>query len=374
MSQTQTELNLFNPETGSLKQLLHESLNQALGSLKTFQQCALLSYPDHYNIGDHLIWIGNVFYLNDVLGLKIKYAASIESFSREEMEQRVGNAPVFLHGGGNLGDLWSYYQNFYEKIISAYHDRPVILLPQSIRFAYQNKLQRAIDVFNAHPNLILITRENRSYEFAKQHFHNCKIFKSPDLALQLLKMPFSLPLEPKQKDTILYLSRQDGELNQVSSPESIELANLIVEDWASYRYKGSPRAGSIQGISQLIQQGWQQGTVIPNEWISRQIWQRFHPEAAKFNSLYNPSMHRKSWNFIHNAVYQFKQHRLIITNRLHGHILCIILGIPHVFLANAYHKNEAFYETWTERVPFCRFVKDASQIKPAVQELIERYF
>jgi pyruvyl transferase EpsO len=76
---------------------------------------------------------------------------------------------------------------------------------------------------------------------------------------------------------------------------------------------------------------------------------------------------------MHHGIYQFKQHRLIITNRLHGHILCIIMGIPHIFLPNAYYKNEAFYDTWTYSIPFCRFVKDPSQIKGAAQELLDLF-
>lgn len=354
-----------------VKQLLHEVLDEALGTLKTFQHCALLNYPNHYNVGDHLIWLGTIFYLTDVLGVKVKYTASIESFSGQEMEKMVGKAPIVLHGGGNLGDLWSYYQEFYEKIVSEYHEHPIIFLPQSIRFIHENKLKKATDIFNAHPDLTLIARENRSYEFAQQHFPNCRVFKAPDMAFQMVKIPIPSLFIPKPKDTILYLCRQDGELNQSSSPDSIDIPNLIVEDWASYRYKGAPRASSIQGMTRLFQEGWQQGTVLPLEWVSRQTWQQFHPYVAKFDNLYNPLLHRKSWNFMHNGLYQFKQHCLIITNRLHGHILCVLLGIPHVFLANSYHKNESFYETWTHQVPFCRFVKEASQIKPAAQELLD---
>lgn len=73
------------------------------------------------------------------------------------------------------------------------------------------------------------------------------------------------------------------------------------------------------------------------------------------------------------ALDQFRQHRLIITNRLHGHILCVLLGIPHIFLANSYHKNESFYETWTHQAPFCRFVKDSTQVKITAQELLDLY-
>jgi pyruvyl transferase EpsO len=64
--------------TKSTPEKLTELLHKALGKLGTFEQCALLDYPDHGNIGDHLIWLGEVFYLTDVLKTKINYAASVD--------------------------------------------------------------------------------------------------------------------------------------------------------------------------------------------------------------------------------------------------------------------------------------------------------
>lgn len=39
--------------------------------------------------------------------------------------------------------------------------------------------------------------------------------------------------------------------------------------------------------------------------------------------------------------------RVVVTDRLHGHLLCVLMGIPHVLLPNSYAKNRAFYDAWT---------------------------
>ncbi|MEM1169276.1 MAG: polysaccharide pyruvyl transferase family protein [Cyanobacteria bacterium P01_H01_bin.35] len=75
----------------------------------------------------------------------------------------------------------------------------------------------------------------------------------------------------------------------------------------------------------------------------------------------NPSLQHLSLSFLHSGIYQLQKYRLIITNRLHGHILCVLLNIPHIFLPNSYHKNQGFYETWSYDIPFCRFVSDITQ-------------
>ncbi len=120
----------------AIKQSLHKSLN----SLGKFEKCALLQYPRHINIGDHLIWLGTVLYLTNVLKTKIAYAASSEEFSQAEMDKQIGDYPIILHGGGNLGDLWYGHQKFREYVISQNHHRPIIVMPQTIYFQHKSHL------------------------------------------------------------------------------------------------------------------------------------------------------------------------------------------------------------------------------------------
>lgn len=354
---------------------IKKSLHSALKPLGGFEQYALLDYPDYNNVGDHLIWLGTLFYLKDVLNTEINYVASIKGFSATEMEQRVGKAPILLQGGGNLGDTWAKYQEFREQIITQYPDRPIFILPQSIYFSDLKALKRAADVFNSHPNLTVFVRENQSLEVAQQYFTNCQIILAPDLAFQMVGLLESSKIS--QKSSILYHCREDCELNPAFSPTALKLTDLVVEDWSSYKWlyrekfaQSSDWYWRTPGLVRLVREGWQRGLANPGEWVSRQSWQH-HPCSTKFNTFDNPSLHRRSWGLMHSGIYQLKQYRLVITNRLHGHILCLLLGIPHVFLPNAYYKNESFYRTWTQSVEFCRFVKDATQVKEAVQELWE---
>ena len=38
---------------------------------------------------------------------------------------------------------------------------------------------------------------------------------------------------------------------------------------------------------------------------------------------------------------------IVVTDRLHAHILCLLLGIPHVVLDNSYGKISTFIDAWT---------------------------
>ncbi|WP_371357584.1 polysaccharide pyruvyl transferase family protein, partial [Hydrocoleum sp. CS-953] len=169
----------------AIKQTLHESLK----NLGNFEKCALLQYPRHINIGDHLIWLGTVFYLTNVLKTKIAYASSLESFSQAEMDEKIGDSPIILHGGGNLGDVWYKQQKFREDVISKNHHRQIIVMPQTIYFQNKSYLEKSAKVFNSHPNLTLCVRDRYSYDLAIKHFDNCRVILAPDMAFQMAEMP-----------------------------------------------------------------------------------------------------------------------------------------------------------------------------------------
>src|SRR5271170_3624013 len=93
-------------------------LKQALAPLGRPRQCALLNYPNHVNIGDHLIWAGTVDYLQKVSQTRIAYTADLDSYSERILNLELSPAdPILLHGGGSLGDRWPARQEFHERIV-----------------------------------------------------------------------------------------------------------------------------------------------------------------------------------------------------------------------------------------------------------------
>jgi len=356
----------------SNRQLIKEKLHQSLAGIQHHKQCALLDYPDYLNLGDHLIWLGSVLYLTEVNQTKIAYAASVKQFSDQEMEEKIGQAPILFSGGGNLGDLWRECQVFREKIIAQYPDRPIVILPQTIYFKNPENLKKTAQIFNAHPDLTIFVRDHRSYEIATLSFDHCKIVLAPDMALQMLD---SLGISDHQqsRNSILYLCRDDRELNPSFTADELQkrLSNLVVEDWRSYPWVlGVEKTQLLRNIATLIREGWQRGLATPQEWLSRQQWLASHPYTRQFQKLDYAHLHSRSWNFIHSAIYQLLPHQLVITNRLHGHILSILLNKPNLFLPNAYHKNESFYETWTSELDFCRLIENLDTISTSVYKLL----
>jgi pyruvyl transferase EpsO len=148
-------------------------------------------------------------------------------------------------------------------------------------------------------------------------------------------------------------------------------------DWLSYDYKDSLRElTAIEGLkvlNRILRSASKQKSETIKYWLSYLDWLFFHPYTGKFLRHSEVLTHKRAWSFLFSSIQQLKQYDAVITDRLHGHILCTILEIPNIFLPNSYHKNKAFYETWTHNIPFCRFVEDPKKVSDAVIELAELY-
>jgi pyruvyl transferase EpsO len=64
--------------------------------------------------------------------------------------------------------------------------------------------------------------------------------------------------------------------------------------------------------------------------------------------------------------------RTVITDRLHGHILCTLLDIPHVVIDNSYGKISGFAKAWgtfSENRYFAQSLDEAISILKERQNL-----
>ena len=60
----------------------------------------------------------------------------------------------------------------------------------------------------------------------------------------------------------------------------------------------------------------------------------------------------------------------MITDRLHGHILCVLLGIPHVILDNRYGKLSTYHRTWTAEVDGVHLADSPADALRLARELV----
>lgn len=283
------------------------------------ERVALVGFPNHSNVGDSAIWLGELAYLR-AAGRRLVYACDERSYSPDHLRRRLGDGTLLLHGGGNLGDLWPTYEELRERVIADFPDNRIVQLPQTMRFEDPRALERARAVLDAHGGLTLLLRDRASLAAARRSFE-ADARLCPDMALSLGPLP-----RPRQPATdVLWLLRTDKESAGVGVDHRPGTAELDwppqAPTWAALRW-GTRYGGALA----RRHPPWLDG-------LQRAVGSAYAPLARE--------RLRTGCRLLAGA-------RAVVTDRLHGHLLCLLLGIPHVCLENSYGKVGSFMETWTE--------------------------
>ncbi|MGH7844649.1 MAG: polysaccharide pyruvyl transferase family protein [Candidatus Binatia bacterium] len=298
---------------------LRKKVNDVVGEIvPAGSVCALLDFPNHANVGDSAIWLGEKKFLKSI-GAKIAYECDVVTYSQQVLAERVGNGVILLHGGGNFGDVWPTRQLFREKVIKAFPENKIVLFPQTIYFKERSNLMRAQEILNRHHNLVILARDKRSLEFARNEFKAPSAL-CPDMAFMLESL--RRPIDPEEE--ILWLARTDVESRGAIS--SLNGAYVRMTDWLE-----------------------EQSTITDqvNRRLAKPITR--HPRVfGRLSPLISVLLDRLAWQRVARGTKLLSSSRVVITDRLHGHILSVLLGIPHVVLDNNYGKLRDFVQTWTK--------------------------
>ena len=300
---------------------------------------ALVDFPDYTNVGDSLIWLGSLKAL-ELLGVEAPvYVASQRNYRRDEMARAVGDGVICIQGGGNLGDLWPAHQEFREQVIRDFPANRIIQLPQSVEFSSPQALDRARRVFGAHRDLTILVRTERS--FARAEVFGVPTQLCPDLGLAMGVL--DRPLAPTH-DAVL-LARTDHESQGL--PLDILPAWVKRVDWV-----GEPGGLALTLMARLYQR--------PKLWravtgSSRHLLMR---SAARRRLQYGVDL--------------LASGRVVITDRLHGHVLAMLLGIPHCVMDSQFGKVRALWDTWTHEVPDATWCDTLSEAIERASEKVGR--
>jgi exopolysaccharide biosynthesis predicted pyruvyltransferase EpsI len=298
----------------NLRALIH----QELSSLIT-EDYVLLDIPNHKNIGDQLIYKGELDFFDSIPFKCISQSSVTFTFS-DELKANT----VLMHGGGNFGDLYPMHQRFREKVILKNPDKKIIVLPQSVHFKDEMEVLKSAAVFNEHPDLTICVRDQHSFDYVSKYFSGCTIVLMPDMA-------FSSHYKTSKEATkdLLVMKRRDFEVGDAGE---IELsAEYNVSDWTTFE----------PSVKESLAKYYEKINNKLSRWFLR---------AIKKNSVFGLAPLRKEREYIQLGIDLVSSYKFVISTRLHGHILCLLLGIPSIIVDNSYGKNKRFYQAWLKDV------------------------
>lgn len=280
----------------------------------------LIGTEDFGNLGDQMISISEIKYLNDLLDVKVfEITASeynkinIKGFAKVVMS----DVPIFLTGGGNFGSDYPFSDNIKFEVISLFPDNKKIVFPCTISYgegSEENKIKnRDIKILGNDKNTLLSVRDEESYKIARLLFKDTEVCLIPDI---VLINNFADKYSKKRRGALLCI-RNDKE--SILSEEQ----KLYIKTLAKNKYGNVEETDTQKKIN-----------------ISKE--QR---EA-----------------YIEKELNKFASSDIVITDRLHGMIFSVITGTPCISFDNKNKKNKGA-QKWVNDIRSVRYVEEISELE-----------
>lgn len=287
---------------------MQAKIHACLAEFVTDAPIAVVDFPNIRNVGDSAIWLGEMAYLAKRGVADPVYVSEMRDFSAHGLDARTRSGPIFIHGGGNFGDIWLGHQKFREQILEQWPGRPVVQFPQSIHYASQARAEETARIIARHGNFTLLVRDEESKDYAQKHF-DCQVRLCPDMAFCIGALQAPPPELP-----VLAMLREDRE--KASALDLSAYPDIPAEDWITEPWF-PVHAAKFMGATRKL------GTFDP-----------IRMRLGAFNAAATQRFGR--------GIRQIGRARAIVTDRLHVHILSLLLGKPHAVLDNSYGKIGRF--------------------------------
>lgn len=293
----------------------------------------LVGYPFLQNIGDHVLWEGCLKYLNQRFRVitdeaMLKRHGPYSNISGEVLDAFLSDLSsediLFFKGGGYFNDYSGNFLGYACSILERVDQQKVFFLPQSIKFRRHSPLYEKLCSAFSDKQVHIIVREKVTHEIAEKIFPSCSIFLHTDMAFYLYPLELNLD-SGRNSHGILFNLRNDGEEKR-SFADYLVLYNILIPLLKS-------RTRVI--VEDLMDLGF-------------------------------PTNHQFSLDI---AIRRTSSFNLIVTDRLHGHILALLMNKPSILIYNDYHKNRSIYETWLQEVSISQIASSFFELPKKIRLL-----
>ncbi|GGI67770.1 exopolysaccharide biosynthesis protein [Polymorphobacter multimanifer] len=303
------------------------------------EHICLIDPPGHSNVGDQAILLGELSFLRRHFPQARISFFDVDNYSSlcDRFIER--SSMILLHGGGNFGDIWPRHHALRLRILDRFAHKRIVQLPPSISFVDPETLAATSAAIARHPDFHLLVRDHASASLAKANF-DCPVILAPDMAFCLDPLARTAP-----STDIFCLLRTDKEVatdhRQLLAALAASGNSIESGDWI-----GEP----IERVKRL------------DRYLSRHCQVR--PGAAW---LVNAPMLRVREEYARRrlgaGVAMLNRGGVVVTDRLHAHILSCLLGIPNYVFNSIDGKVAAFHSAWTHRFPDAHRMESVAQLR-----------
>lgn len=284
----------------------------------------LLDVPNHGNIGDNLIWEGELEFLRQIPH-KCLYSANVHNWEEEKIKEA---KIILFHGGGNWGDLYRICQEHRLYITEKYKDKRIIVFPQTVWYNDITLLRADCEVFNKHKDIHICVRDQESMMLLSEYIDVKKLFLLPDMAF-FVNIDKWTGHKKESQNKILFMLRTDPEIDQISFQID---SDFDIKDWPTF--SNNKYILKVHTLSSYIK------AKISKRMQKSKLFSHF------VNPMYGLNRRNGRERFVNCGIDFFSDYGTIYTTRLHGLILGVLMEKRMIIVDNKYNKCKNFYNTW----------------------------
>jgi exopolysaccharide biosynthesis protein PssK len=305
--------------------VLFESLRE---HLQQGDRVVLCGFEEHDNVGDSAIYLATLVLLNS-LGVAVDASVSWQQSRRMLRALLRRDTRVVFVGGGNFGDLYPVLHDRRLEAVKAAAGHLVIQLPVSARFRDSSTADRTADVLSTHGDVVLFARDHQSVDRVAEAGLSSMLV--PDSVAMLTAAPAA---PDEHSAPILWLARTDGE--SVGVPTS-GAPRIEIRDWEP----ATDEVARVHRFPARVPDAALRRLGIDSRRAMRLRAQVARGAHASFSRLR-----------LERALEQVARHRVVITDRLHAHLISCAARRPNVVLDSLDGKVGAYFETWSKELGF----------------------
>jgi len=305
---------------------LKQSLETIISAIPIGSRVALIDEPVHRNVGDHLIHLGITQFFREH-DISITARAHTYSYHHRWLGRRVTRDTVLVCcGGGHLGDLYPAHQTLREQLVRDFPRNRIVVLPQSLYFEDKDRMRLAGDIFRDHPDFHLFLRDQDSRQRAEALGLD-KLYLAPDMAHALYPIRTESRV-PEPQGGRLYLLRQDREGADQAKSRATETG---ASDWSDI--VRLPDTLALAGLAAAFRALRGVGSLKVLETL----------------------LDRRRAVLVERGITLLAGYEEIVTSRLHGALLGLLMGKQVRMLPSLTGKAEAYHATWLKDHAGCEY-------------------
>ena len=285
----------------------------------------LMGTPVHTNIGDAAIAIAEKHFLS-----RCGYDLVVDIPTDQVWEcarciRRLlpAKAPVYLLGGGNMGDQYPPEENLRRKVLTEFSAHTMVIFPQTIHYSDgelgKQMEKESIELYKQCSDLTIVARETTSYGKMRQLYPNNQVLLTPDIVLSMEGRSYS-----QRRNGVLMCLRNDGE--KAMSGDIYHSLLHVVRSWG----------------------------------------QKVEPIDMIADKPISPALRDM---VVETQMKRFSCAELVITDRLHGMVFAALTGTPCIVFRNYNHKVLGTYE-WIQYLPYIRYAESVDDVEKYLPELL----